>query len=229
MTPTTHLSDDTVTSNNLCPRQWPSSHNVKNDSVDWTAVMTNNLFQRRVFFLPGSPMGNRYLRQYSACFNSDGKPWSQQSTHDEGCSGHSDSDWNIGQCLQNRWVPVIGRFNLMMLSTMTLSEGNTFFYYARFLWRIHWSLMDFPHKGSVMQSADGVFLSKQALKQTVKWKGDTKIRVRISNTPIMMTSSNGNIFRVTGHLCGEFTGPRWIPRTRASDAELWCFLWSASE
>ena len=27
----------------------------------------------------------------------------------------------------------------------------------------------------------------------------------------MMTSSNGNIFRVTGHLCGEFTGHRWIP------------------
>ena len=27
----------------------------------------------------------------------------------------------------------------------------------------------------------------------------------------MMTSSNGNIFRVTGHLCGEFTGPRWVP------------------
>ena len=46
---------------------------------------------------------------------------------------------------------------------------------------------------------------------------------------IMMTSSNGNIFRVTGHLCGEFTGTRWIPRTKASDAELWCFLWSASE
>ena len=34
-----------------------------------------------------------------------------------------------------------------------------------------------------------------------------------------MASSNGNIFRVTGHLCGEFTGP-----TKASDAELWCFL-----
>ena len=36
----------------------------------------------------------------------------------------------------------------------------------------------------------------------------------------MMTSSNGNIFRVTGPLCGEFTGHRWIPRTKASDAEL---------
>ena len=45
----------------------------------------------------------------------------------------------------------------------------------------------------------------------------------------MMTSSNGNLFRVTGHLCGEFTGPRWIPRTKTTDAELWCFLWSASE
>ena len=42
----------------------------------------------------------------------------------------------------------------------------------------------------------------------------------------MMTSSNGNIFRVTGHLCGEFPGDRWIPLTKASDAELWCFLWS---
>ena len=45
----------------------------------------------------------------------------------------------------------------------------------------------------------------------------------------MMTPSNGNIFRATGHFCGEFTGPRWIPHTKASDAELWRFLWSASE
>ena len=37
-----------------------------------------------------------------------------------------------------------------------------------------------------------------------------------------MTSSNGNIFRVTGHLCEEFTGHRWIPRTKASNAELSC-------
>ena len=44
-----------------------------------------------------------------------------------------------------------------------------------------------------------------------------------------MTSSNGNIFRVTGHLCGEFTGPQWIPHTKASDAGLGCFLWSAPE
>ena len=45
----------------------------------------------------------------------------------------------------------------------------------------------------------------------------------------MMTSSNGNIFRVTCPLCGEFTGHRWIPHTKASGAELWCFRWSTPE
>ena len=49
------------------------------------------------------------------------------------------------------------------------------------------------------------------------------------NGSIMMTSSNGNIFHVTGLLCREFTGHRWIPRTKTSDAELWCCLWFAPE
>ena len=46
---------------------------------------------------------------------------------------------------------------------------------------------------------------------------------------ILMTSSYGNIFRVTGLLCGEFTGHRRLPLTKASDAEFWCFLWCAPE
>ena len=45
----------------------------------------------------------------------------------------------------------------------------------------------------------------------------------------MMTSSLGNIFHVTGPLWGESTGDWWIPLTKASDAEIWCFLWSAPE
>ena len=46
---------------------------------------------------------------------------------------------------------------------------------------------------------------------------------------VMMTSSNGNIFCVTSPLCEEFTGHRRIPLKKPSDAELWCFLWSAPE
>ena len=38
------------------------------------------------------------------------------------------------------------------------------------------------------------------------------IKCRACKTSVcMMTSSSVNIFRVTGHLCGEFTGHRWIP------------------
>ena len=37
----------------------------------------------------------------------------------------------------------------------------------------------------------------------------------LSSASTMMTSSNENIFRVTGHLCGEFTGPREIPAQRS--------------
>ena len=44
---------------------------------------------------------------------------------------------------------------------------------------------------------------------------------------IMVTSSNGNSFRVTGPLCREFIGDQWIPLTKVSDTELWCFLWPA--
>ena len=36
--------------------------------------------------------------------------------------------------------------------------------------------------------------------------------LRVAKT--MMTSSNGNLFRVTGHLCGEFTGPGEFPAQR---------------
>ena len=45
----------------------------------------------------------------------------------------------------------------------------------------------------------------------------------------MMTSSNGNIFRVTGPLWREFTGNRWIPLTKSRDAELWCFIRSGPQ
>ena len=42
-----------------------------------------------------------------------------------------------------------------------------------------------------------------------------------ANPVDMMTSSNGNIFRVTGPLWGKSTGDRWIPYTKPSDTELW--------
>ena len=45
----------------------------------------------------------------------------------------------------------------------------------------------------------------------------------------MITSSNGNIFRVNGPLWEESNGNQWIPLTKVSDAELWSFLWPTPE
>ena len=52
----------------------------------------------------------------------------------------------------------------------------------------------------------------------------TRSRLMKSTLHIMMTSSNGNIFRVTGPSWVEFTDHRWIPLTKTSDAELWFFF-----
>ena len=43
-----------------------------------------------------------------------------------------------------------------------------------------------------------------------------------------MTSSNETIFRATGPLWGETTDHRWIPLTKASDAEIW-FLFAPEQ
>ena len=53
---------------------------------------------------------------------------------------------------------------------------------------------------------------------------DTNKKKQMEYTANMMTSSNGNIFRVTGVLCGEFTGHRWIPLIKASDANFYVFF-----
>ena len=56
----------------------------------------------------------------------------------------------------------------------------------------------------------------------MKWWLDTK-------KTNMMTSSNGNIFHITGPLWEEITSHQWRSLTKASDMDRWCFLWSAPE
>ena len=43
---------------------------------------------------------------------------------------------------------------------------------------------------------------------------------------ILQVHEHGNVFC---SLWGEYICHRWIPRTEASNAELWCFVWSAAE
>ena len=68
-----------------------------------------------------------------------------------------------------------------------------------------------------------IFISRMTFKLYFVLPFPIDTTLTLSNC-VMMTSSNGIIFRYTCPLCGEFTGHQWIPRTKASDAELWFFF-----
>ena len=62
-----------------------------------------------------------------------------------------------------------------------------------------------------------VYVSIQIAFKFVFFKPSSFVQVmacRWTGDKFMMTSSNGNSFRVAGHLCGEFIGLRWIPAQR---------------
>ena len=77
-----------------------------------------------------------------------------------------------------------------------------------------------------MLSTHCVLLNVHFSRQQSGWSCYTVNVYRMARCPdiTMMTSSSGNVFRVTGPLCREFTGHRWILLTKASDGELRCFL-----
>ena len=114
-------------------------------------------------------------------------------------------------------------------------------YLAMLQWIMnHIHIMELPHRSKILRIL-GYLNTEKFLPFTAHHtighiriftllcgESTTKPSTRVT-VNFMITSSNGNIFRVTGPLCGEFTGLRWIPRTKASDAELWRFLWSASK
>ena len=63
------------------------------------------------------------------------------------------------------------------------------------------------------------------------WKTKSSLAIKIKaasfrNTVFHDDVIKWKVFRVSGPLFGEFTGHRSISRTKASDAELWWFVWS---
>ena len=59
----------------------------------------------------------------------------------------------------------------------------------------------------------------QTIRSLCLWHRAFRLMIYLNNWTSMKTSSNGNIFRVTGHLLGEFTD--YLTKTR--DEERWCF------
>ena len=52
--------------------------------------------------------------------------------------------------------------------------------------------------------------------------------ITVDNSCKLLALQN-NVVSSANKIEGEFTGHRWIPLSKARDAELWCFLWSAPD
>ena len=60
-----------------------------------------------------------------------------------------------------------------------------------------------------------LFINKAAMDRPIQYAiQNSRVTSHVSYYYHMMMSSNGNIFRVTGHLCGELTGPGEFPAQR---------------
>ena len=100
--------------------------------------------------------------------------------------------------------------------------------------KLPWGTQTYLLKGNVTFLAECIWKQKpwlpiHILSEVLWWRPGALWIVSIDNyaNPFqngMMTSSSGKKFPVTGPLCGEFTAQRWIPLTKASDAELRCFF-----
>ena len=126
------------------------------------------------------------------------------------------SSWNIVHLPKYLWVHAQS-ISLKFLWEVRFQQYTNF---ERIFWRACETLVKEPPEACAVpgQRCDVV--------ASLQSNGSNHIYTTLSLN-CMMASSNGSIFRVTGHLCEEFTGHQLVPRTKASDTELWCFLWSA--
>ena len=89
-----------------------------------------------------------------------------------------------------------------------------------YMWNtLQWKLSHFQNRFTNIKHENGSVQAGDKCGVISGWSNNIKF-------VLMMTSS---ISRVIGPLCGEFTGRRWIPLTKASNTELRCFLWFAPE
>ena len=123
-------------------------------------------------------------------------------------------------------------------------DGNKTFWFVQILHRIsylqEWAHLEWDHGDKqwfelTLQIPPGSF--QIAIEVQRGWKaysdyGIDDVRLEngtCTNLCTFITRWRHQI-ETFSHYCplwGECTGDRWIPLTKSSDADLWCFLWSA--
>ena len=110
-----------------------------------------------------------------------------------------------------RWCDVTA-MNLRVINKAGFDILNSLIFFAFFTNSLFGSFWLFTSIPKAVLAITSIEKFPQMLKRN-KWCHDEYNIAHATCIHCMMTSSNGNNFRVTGPLCGEFTGDRWIPLT----------------
>ena len=177
------------------------------------------------------------LHQY--CYTLETRhQWYPSSFHTDWAKYLNASSWFFGQSesMGSNGIPplTVRRGEIFIIQLMWEAQKQLFRKPVQVVSHVCWASFRLYTRSGVYTlrpRQNGHHLADDILKCNF-FSGNVLISITISRGPInnilafMMTSSNGNIFHITGPLCGKFTVHRWIPLIKASDAELWCFLWS---
>ena len=137
-------------------------------------------------------------------------------------------DWNatLGYTIRNHHATPFGRSSLGTCKCVKFNNveaGPWYFveniFYAQNILNFFWRKVNITlHFKILFNIASGMVIKvSNRIRRKRSTKRKQKPGVRLNTTmpsSHMMTSSNGNIFRVTGPLCGEFTGPGEFPTQR---------------
>ena len=128
-----------------------------------------------------------------------------------------------------RWIKVhLWRSEFRFIFTgsnlIVLLRGRSLGTFIYSVWKLHalryWISMICVRLEAYWQALKNVCCMKTKYQWLTHWSLDKKDALFHTTflfneyCSIMMTSSNGNIFRETGPLCGEFTGPGEFPTQR---------------
>ena len=117
--------------------------------------------------------------------------------------------------------------SLATLEVVILKSANT-----------HFGPLAFKYIILVITCDGDIFLEDEQTRNRSKHTKTQRIMNEANNFQVMgLSNLYGTWWRhqmetfsgLPAFCAGEFTGHRWIPRTKASDTELWYFLWSAPE
>ena len=220
----------------ICPGNWSDTASIWAELTQWPMgdVASINPSHKSHNASDRCPAMHHFVTEMRTFLLQNGTLWNMGQVYYAICELGQMPMYNVS--LLMLWIDVLNKFHLRLTPGQWMPKDSidyifTLGFVSVGLWMTRLSQTTNHHLTKCRLNSN---MSLQST-WTVIWHN---VFVSVSTARVdswsvlenhLMTSTNGNIFHVTGPLWGESSGRRWIPLTKAIDAELLCFLWSMAE